>query len=153
MAPHSLGIGRVEKAIYLAVRVVEKLHLTNSKLIRFTVLGVLSYLCDGLVRQFQVVVEIHKLRHVPPFRRRSAKLVPRRPMAGKYTDSGLNAIEKFLAVSTAGGSFLCCHERTQVRLQVVETRFKAVGLVHVVSARLVTEGQPIGQYRYPVGFA
>jgi predicted metallopeptidase len=31
------------------------------------ILGVLSDLCDGLVRQFKVVVVIHELRHVPPF--------------------------------------------------------------------------------------
>ena len=67
VTPHGLGIRRIEKAIHLAVGVVKKLHLTNSKLIRFVILGVLSDLCDGLVRQFKVVVVIHELRHVPPF--------------------------------------------------------------------------------------
>jgi hypothetical protein len=63
VAADGLGVRRLEQAVDLAVGIVEKLNLTNAELVGLLVLGLLSYLLNGLVRQLQIFVVIHKLGH------------------------------------------------------------------------------------------
>jgi len=58
-----LGVGRLQQAVDLPVGIVEELNLTNAKLVGLLILGLLGYLLNGLVRQLQIFMEIHKLGH------------------------------------------------------------------------------------------
>jgi hypothetical protein len=61
--PHGFRIWRFEEAIHLAVGIVKELDLTNTKLVGLVILSFLCDLLDGFIWQFQVLVEIHELRH------------------------------------------------------------------------------------------
>src|SRR5271169_5435036 len=58
-------VGPVKQAVHLAVGVVVQLDLAHAELVGLAVAGVLGDLRDSLGWQFQVVVEVHELRHPP----------------------------------------------------------------------------------------
>ena len=63
VVPDSIGIGRVEKAVNLTLRVVEQLDLADAELVARPVLCILGELLDRLRRQLQLGMKIHELRH------------------------------------------------------------------------------------------
>jgi hypothetical protein len=60
---HGLGIRRIQEAVHLAIRVMEQLDLPDAELIGCAVMSTLGNAVDCFLRQFQVRVKVHELRH------------------------------------------------------------------------------------------
>jgi len=61
--PHCFSVRCLKQAVHLAVRIVKKLYLANTKLVRLLLLRILRDLLDRLIRELQIIVKIHELGH------------------------------------------------------------------------------------------
>jgi hypothetical protein len=65
MFPYGLRIGCLQQAVHLAVGIVKELNLPDAEFVGVLLLRILRDLLDRLIWKFQVVVEVHELRHIP----------------------------------------------------------------------------------------
>ena len=66
----------LKQAVDLPISVVEQLDLSHPELVGHAVSGSLRDLVDRLLRQLEVVVEVHEPRHVVPLRCHVATTLP-----------------------------------------------------------------------------